>query len=231
MILEVNNIQYSGFTTISVSSGIDVLSDSFVISSNNRWTDGGLRAEDECRILDASGNPLLDGYISKLSPVIGGNISIAGRDKAGDLIDSMPSGTGEFSGLTMKEIIQALCAPFGIIVTGEDGSVVPRFRYGMDERVSSIIHELVTRQGYLIYSDGSGDLVISKAGEARAPFVLVEGNNITNGSAIIDATKLHSTYEVLGQNYSDNTVNSSFNGLSTRYRPLTAVNTGNVQMK
>jgi prophage tail gpP-like protein len=231
MILQVQNTQYQGFTQISVMSGIDTLSDSFEIRSNNRWIDGGLKAGDECRILDLDGDPILDGYIDKVVPVIGGTITITGRDKAGDLIDSTADGTGEFAGLTLKEIVQHLSEPFSIIVTGDDGTTITRFRYGQDERIADIIRELATRQGYLVNSDGSGDLVIEKAGTSRAPFVLQEGVNIIDGTATIDASMEHSSYRVLGQNYDDNTVNSTFAGRSDRHRPLTSINTGNIQIR
>lgn len=230
MILEIQNVQYQGFVSTSVTSGIDTLSDSFSIASNNRWIDGGLKVTDSCRILDNNGEPILDGYISKLIPEIGGNITIIGRDKSGDLIDCTANGTGEFAGLTLKEIVQQLANPFGVTVTGEDGSTIERFRYGQDETVAEIIRELVTRQGYLINSDGAGELVIETASDTRAPFVLQEGVNVLAGSAVIDSSRLHSSYRVLGQSYNDNTVNSTFDGLSDRHRPLTRVNTGNIQI-
>jgi prophage tail gpP-like protein len=231
MIFEVNNVQYEGFQSISVTSSVRMISDSFSITCNNRWRDGGLKAGDESRIIDGEGNPLIDGFVDILNPVIGGTMSIAGRDKAGDLIDSMPSGTGEFVGLTMKEIIQSLCQPFGIIVTGEDGRTINRFRYSLNQPVATAIKTLVARQGYLCNSDGSGDLVIQKAGITRAPFVLQEGVNIIDGSAVIDSTKLHSSYKVLGQNYDNNVINASFEGLANRYRPYVANDTGNLQIR
>lgn len=232
MIFEANNIQYNGFESISVMSSVRTISDSFSITCNNRWTRGGLKAGDEARILDIEGDPLIDGYVNALNPSIGGSMGISGRDKSGDLIDSTYiKGTGEFVGLTMKEIIQALCTPFGIIVTGEDGSTIDRFRYGLNQRVADIIRTLVVRQGYLCNSDGSGDLVIQKAGTTRAPFVLQEGVNILSGNAVIDASKLHSSYKVLGQNISNNTINAEFTGLSDRYRPLTSIDTGNIQIR
>ena len=232
MIFDANNIQYEGFQSISVTSSVQTISDSFSIQCNNRWVNGGLKGGDEARIIDSDGEALIDGYVDKLMPNIGGMIGIAGRDKAGDLVDSMyVNGTGEFAGITMKEIIQSLCSPFGIIVTGEDGERIERFRYGLNQTVASIIQTLVSRQGYLCNSDGSGDLVIQKAGTQRAPFVLIEGVNILNGTAMIDATKLHSNYRILGQNYNSNTINDNFVGFSGRHRPLTSIDTGNIQIR
>jgi prophage tail gpP-like protein len=232
MIFEANNLQYSGFESISVKSSIQTLSDSFSLTCNNRWLDGSLKAGDECRILDSAENPLLDGYVDILNPTIGASMTIMGRDKAGDLIDSnYASGTGEFVGLTLKEIITALCQPFGIIVTGETGSKINRFRYGLDQSVSDIIRTLVSRQGYLCNSDGSGDLVIERAGATTAPFSLVEGVNILQGSVVLDASRLHSSYKSLGQNYDNNVINSTFTGLSKRHRPRTTIDTGSIQIQ
>lgn len=231
MILEVHNVQYTGFISELAMSGIDTLSDSFSFTSVNRWMGGGISVKDECRVLDNAGEPIIGGYIDKISAGLDGRIIISGRDKAGDLIDSTPAGSGEYVGLTMREIIQSLCEPFGIIVTGEEGSTISRFRYGLDETISGIIRELVTRQGYLINSDGSGDLVIEEAGATRAPFVLEEGVNILGDSAVeVNGSMLHSSYTVLGQNIDNNTVNSTIAGRADRYRPLTTHNTGNIQI-
>jgi prophage tail gpP-like protein len=231
MIFETQNVKYEGFISANVSTSIDSLSDTFTIHANNRWASGGLRAGDECAIYDYNDEKLLEGYIDAVEPHTDGRIQISGRNKAGDLIDSTAAGSGEFTNLTLLEIVQRLCEPFGIIATGEDGSRIDRFRYAPDETVSQIIKRLAVRQGFLIYSDPSGDVIIANAGNTRAPIVLEQGVNIISGSAKIDARRLHSLYKVLGQNYDSNTVNGEFAGLATRYRPLTQIDGGNIQIR
>ena len=234
MILEIDNAKYSGFVSLSVLSSMDTLSDTFTIRANNRWiSDYEIGVNSTCRILtEPGGDSLLEGYVYGLNPSIGEPITINGRDKTGDLIDCIVSGSvGEFRGRTPKQIITSICEPFGITVDGADGSVLPVYRHSMVSSVYDIILDLSSRQGLLINSDGTGNIVISdEATTTRASFVLQEGINIINGSAIIDASRQHSIYTVNGQNQGSNQVNSSSTGFSPRFRPLTVINSGSIEV-
>lgn len=233
MIFETSNVQYRGFQSISTFHTMDALADSFEINSNNRWIGSAtpVRAGDECRILDGESNALITGYIDQVEPNIEGNITIKGRSKAGDLIDSTIAGNGEFAGLSLIEILSRVCSPFGITVSGESGDVVSRFRYSLSDKAVATIRELVTRQGYLCNSDTGGNLVIRKAGSDRAPIALQEGNNIVKGQGVCSAMAQNSSYRVLGQSDTDNKVSGSFDGQSPRYRPMTTENAGSLRIR
>ena len=228
-----NNINYSGFETFTVTSNMDSLANGFEIVSNNRWigADIPIKAGDPCQIIDLNGESLLTGYIDMLEPSIGGSIAIRGRSKAGDLVDCVAAGNGELAGLTLQEIAAQLAAPFGISVTGETGTVVKRFRYALDAPVVDIIREFVTRQGFICRSDGPGDLIIEAAGATRAPIVLQEGVNILSGRGQIAGKGQFSTYRVLSQSETSNTVQSSFEGKSPRYRPFCAISGGSYEIQ
>jgi prophage tail gpP-like protein len=212
---------------------MESLSDAFGIVSNNRWIGDAvpIKAGDACRILDGEGNALLTGYIDSIDLAVGENITIRGRDKAGDLIDCTVDGSGEFAGLTLKEIITRIASPFGIKVLGEEGTKITRFRYGLNEPAVDIIRELVTRQGFLCNSNSDGDLVIERAGSTKAAFVLLEGNNIIKGKGVVSAMRRRSSYTTTGQSSVSNTVASTFEGKSTRYRPLATINSGDIEIQ
>jgi prophage tail gpP-like protein len=234
MILEIDNAKYAGFVSLSVVSSMDTLSDTFSISANNRWIrDYEIGVNSTCRILtEPDEEPILDGFIYGLRPEIGNPVSITGRDKTGDLIDCTVSGsTGEFRGRTPKQIITSLCEPFGVSVSGAEGTALPVYRHSQNETVYDIILDLATRQGLLINSDGAGEIVITTAATTtRAPFVLQEGVNIIDGGAILDASMQHSTYTVIGQNADDNQVTASVDGESPRFRPMKVINSGAIQI-
>lgn len=235
MILEIDNAKYSGFVSLSVVSSMDTLSDTFTIKANNRWiSDYEIGVNSTCRILtEPDEDPILDGFVYGLMPGIGEPIIITGRDKTGDLIDSTVSGTtGEYRGRTPKQIISSLCEPFSITITGKEGTVLPVYRHSQDATVYEVILDLSARQGLLITSDGTGNLVISnEATTARAAFVLQEGVNIIEGSAIINAAQQHSSYTVIGQNAGNSQVVAASDVDSPRHRPQTLINSGNIQIE
>ncbi len=235
MLLEIDNQRYSGFSGLSVETSMDALSDTFTISAHNRWIDyKEIGVNSECRIIRESDNePILDGYIFRLVPSIGEPLLISGRDMTGDLIDCTVSGsTGEFKGRTLKQIIESLVSPFGITVSGEDGSKISIYRHSMNDMVSDVIFDLVSRQGMLANSNGTGNIILTSATTTEyAPFSLQEGVNVNKGSFVLDASLQHSIYTVLGQNKTSSQITSSTDGDSPRFRPLTLINSGNIQIQ
>jgi prophage tail gpP-like protein len=196
--------------------------------SKNRWIGNrGVKLGDDCRIVTADGTQLIDGFIFKLNVSIGSPVVISGMDKTADMMDCPISGTGEFKGLTVKQIISKICEPFGVTVSGKADSVIDVCRYGLNEMAIDIIRDLCGRSGILANSDGAGNVVLTRATDFdRSELILEEGNNILSGSLALIETR-RSTIKTIGQNRAGNS-SATAAGTSARHRPQTVINGGNL---
>lgn len=227
MTFETQNRIYTGWTKGAVVVSMETLANHFNFTGNNRFIEDAenLKAGEPCSIYHPEGYEVVNGYIDKISTDIEGNITVSGRDKSGDLVDSSMVGTGQLDGLSLIEAIAKICEPFGITVTGESGRTINKFGYGKDDSCADVIRSLATRQGFLVNSDGVGGLVIQTPNPTgKASIALIEGVNIIKGSNVeIDYSKIASSYQVLGQSWDNNRPASTFEGTANRYRPSVAI--------
>lgn len=104
---------------------------------------------------------------------------------------------------TTAQIISDLCAPYGIKVICEvEGlnSKISNFTVNPGEKVFDSINRLLTKDNLVITDNEFGDLVITKPGsQGDCADRLEVGKNILSGTANFDASKIFSTYAVLGQ--------------------------------
>lgn len=126
--LQVNGLDYGGWTNIRVTRGIEAIAGQFDLSVSERWngqTDPWpIIEEDEC-IVSVDGTPLLTGYVDTRSIEMSGSshsFGVSGRDKTGALVDSSAVlGKYEFAKTGVLELCEQLAAPFGIEVFLQDG--------------------------------------------------------------------------------------------------------------
>jgi prophage tail gpP-like protein len=129
--------------------------------------------------LEIDGEVALVGWVEDLDAETAGEdlvFRIAGRDRAGDLVDcaAAPDGPGEYRDLTLTEIVARIAQPFGLSVRAEV-DVGPRFaRFGIepDELAYAAISKACRQRAILCVSDGVGGLVLTRSGNARAPDAL-----------------------------------------------------------
>ena len=228
MKLEAGNSVYTGFIEAHVRASMDCLFDEFQIISANRFvSEKEIKLGMDCRILSPEDDPMIDGYIFGLTAPIGGVLTITGFDKTADLADCTVSGTGEFRGLTVAQIVQSICSPFGITVSGNAPAMLDVFRYGLNEKAIDVIRELCARHGLLASSDGLGNIVLtSSATTSRASLQLEEGNNIIEG-VFAGRENRFDTVKLLGSS-NGVSVYGEVAGAASRYRPLTAIQDGNL---
>lgn len=208
VVLKVSGKDYSGWTSIEVTKGIENLSGAFNLILTNRWP-GTKKAMDlrpglECQV-SISGETLINGYIDVLNINYSSDtheIRVAGRDKAADLIDcSIAKGTGEWKNLTFDKIITELVSPFGITVKSEvsPGPAIKKFNIEQGMTVYEAIQKLCVQRGCLAISDNDGNILLTQAGTETGGTNLVEGDNILEASANYDFTQRFSEYIVKGQ--------------------------------
>jgi prophage tail gpP-like protein len=130
-------------------------------------------------------------------------LTIKGRDVAGDLVDCAAAvdGPHEYRDLTLTEIVERICRPFGISVRAEVdvGAPFARFAIEAGETALSAIEKGCRQRAVLAVSDGVGGLVLTRGGSGPAPAPLVFGANLQTMDATFDWTDRFSLYVVRGQ--------------------------------
>ncbi|WP_018701395.1 phage baseplate assembly protein [Amorphus coralli] len=134
--------------------------------------------------------PVLTGWIERARPVIDevrAEVTISGRDKAGDLVDcaAAPSGPGEFRQVKLEDAAKRICAPFGLSVRCEIDTGRPFDRYPLElaETGLAAIEKGARQRHALMTSDGTGGVVITRTGATRAPADLTLPGNMKGSLA------------------------------------------------
>ncbi|RDB35046.1 MAG: hypothetical protein DCC88_12170 [Spirobacillus cienkowskii] len=205
--LKANGKIFEGWLTASVTRSLAAVSGAFEIGYTDRWSGQGekwqLKAGDLCE-LSYKGKPIICGYIDSVSSQYGSSersLSVQGRDKTGDLVDSCNiSEAKEFKGKSLKQLAELLAAPFGIAVHGKSAAAqasLPQISVQHNETVWESIDRYVKFQGVLAYPDAKGGLVLADVGSVVAA-TLREGENILSCSVEHNESEKFATYVVVG---------------------------------
>ncbi len=216
--LRVNGRQLTGWKTARISRQIEAFAGSFemtalmpLVGEKNRRGALPVSHGDVCSVMlgeqeDAA--ELISGAIDSVSMSLESlEFSITGRDRAGVLVDcsaaaGLKLGPFEYREIPMLILARQLCAPFGIIVTAQEGLTLPvisKFAVDPGETVFDALSNLCRTAGVLAVSDGSGGLILTRAGAKRCSALLEAGRNLLNANVTFDATKRFRRYVVLAQ--------------------------------
>lgn len=236
--LTINGTIYGGWESVRIVRGITQLAGTFELSVSERWpgqsTPAVIRPGDACTVA-IGGEVLITGYVDDVSPEYDDTshtITVAGRDKAGDLVDcSATHASGQWSGRTMAQIVTDLGKPFGITVqTATDpGAAFGSFALHEGESAHEAIERLARMRGVLVVSDGQGGLLITRAGGDKIATALVEGENILEASAELSWRERYNKYIIkaqgVGSDFTTPAEHSQAKATATdpaitRYRPL-----------
>lgn len=243
--LQVGHEAYEGWTSVSVQRRLDALSGAFQFSVSDRWSERmagwpivpGSRAS-----VSVAGKTVITGYVDRLSSSFSASsrtIEIAGRDRAGDLVDCSVDGKNEYKNVSIYVLAQLLCSPFGIPVTmlASPGALFPVWTIQQGETVYETLERAGRQRGFLFLSDGRGGIMITTVGILPAVTGLEEGANILEGSVDFDDKDRFKAYTVLGQGAGDDSHNGALalqvKGTASdegvgRYRPKVIIAEGQV---
>lgn len=205
LVLFVNGQRYSGWKDVQITQNIQAVSAGFSLSVSDKEIPQAHRLlvnpGDSCAI-EIDGFRVVTGFVDKVSPSLDASqhrLTINGRDKTGDLVDcSILNAPGELINLTLDRIVALLCQPFGIgvQVRVDVGDPIEVFSLQPGESVWEAIERAMRLRGVLIYSDGFGDVVITRRDYRRATTALVQGENILAASAEFNHKDRFSLYKV-----------------------------------
>jgi prophage tail gpP-like protein len=212
--LTVDGQRYTGWTEMRVSRGVDRCASNFDISVTEAWAVSDnpwrIRPFSPCQIQVGNDNAgwqtVLTGYVEAYMPTLGAGshgVRVRGRSKTGDLIECTPDiASGQFAGYTVAAICKSICAIFGIgVVVQTDAANVVVANTNMErcETAFTFLERLCRLAGVLASDDPDGNLLLTRAGSARAAGRLAQGENLLSAHAVIDVKKQFSNYIIKGQ--------------------------------
>ncbi|MCM0018498.1 MAG: hypothetical protein NBV67_00740 [Tagaea sp.] len=197
---------YGGWKSATIRTSIENLAGGFQIEASQRWPGGASRLMPGDRVTVAiGGEAVIAGHIDAIDVKYDAkthDVTIAGRDRTGDLVDcSAANEPGEWQGVKLGTIARALCRPFGVDVTidGDEGPAFDFFRLTEGETAGAALERLCRHRGLLRVADAKGGLLLTRAGTARAPAAIKLGVNVLAASLRLDDSQRHSVYTVKGQ--------------------------------
>lgn len=213
VILKVGGRNYQGWESVQIKRGLSTLAGIFSLKVSNPWvpntSNWPIKVGASCEIL-LENEEVITGYIDAMrSSFTESNheITISGRDKAGDLIDSSVTNIDQLSNTTLFTICSEICKPFGINVINEVNSTdkINLFKIQPSESAFEAMNRIAKMQGVLLVSNGNGDVVITRSGLSRSESSLQQEidssnrNNIKSAQVSFDSSGRHNTYKVVSQ--------------------------------
>lgn len=254
--LNVGGVRYGGWTGMRIEQGLGQVAGRFTLELTDKHPGApgkfAFRMGSTCTV-SLDGQTVITGYVEAIQPRYAATdhgITIAGRDKTGDLADCSHLGPpDQWRGQTLARIAADVCRPFGITVNAEAerGEAFPDVRPNEGDSVLAFLVRLARQRRATLVSFGDGRLTITTPGSRRAPASLKLGENVIAGSAEYSDGGRFSRYIVKGQGASRfgmallegaedrdavlNEVQASYvnpkgeatDGAVTRYRPLVIV--------
>jgi prophage tail gpP-like protein len=214
--IQLNGQDYTNFIDASVVRSIDTVSGAFSFTStvdqNNLFP---IKLGDAVKII-VDGIQVIDGFIEKINVSYSPDshvISVGGRDKLADLIDSSTGDIKEFTGsVSLVDIAKNILANLGLSdIEVIDNTTGVRLFDAFDitsaevgKNAFEFLELYARKRQVLLTTDGLGNLVLTQASSNILPFKLkniVGGidNNIKNATLDLDFTNRFNTYTVQSQ--------------------------------
>lgn len=213
MKLEVNGVQYTGFTKARCQLRLDTLSSSFEFEATA--TDGQplpFKGGESCRVI-VDNVPVLTGAIEIVAVNYDGGdhtISVSGRDRTADLLDSTIDTIDDIrgEGLTLKVLIEKVIDHLGLDLIVIDQANPDPFNAAEDvvapepgENAFAFIEKYSRKRQVLLTSDAGGNIVIAAnsgivAAGAVQHIIGAEDNNVLRSDFSFDRTGRFNLYKM-----------------------------------
>ena len=221
MKIEVGGKVYTGFVAANAQLRLDAFSNSFGFEATaRRDTPLPFTGGEACRIL-VDGELVLTGFIELVNVDYAPDnhsISIQGRDKTGDLVDSMIGNDAREGGLSdlqapisIARVVRTVIGHLGLDIKVFDEALPALFRESEDvmspepgDNVFEFLQKWSRKRQVLLSSTPSGDVLITSGSgrETRAYIHHEVGsakNNVLSSSYSYDSTGRFNVYRSIGQ--------------------------------
>lgn len=202
--LKINNNVFDGWTEARITHGVRQASSSFQLSLTDKWQGKSwqIKPFDKCELFDDD-DALINGYVDSASTSYDSEshtVNISGRSITADCVDCSAE-SKQFNNQTIQQIATELAKPFGVAVVNDVGELkrIKSFKPDEGSTVFESIERLARLDGLLVTDDANGNIVLTRAGEARISTPLVNGENILSASASYNVSGVFSDYIIKGQ--------------------------------
>ncbi|WP_278646727.1 phage baseplate assembly protein [Pandoraea pnomenusa] len=208
--LTVDGMDYGGWKEVSIGAGVERQARDFDLGITWRWPGSTeqirpVRHGARCEVRIGR-DLVVTGWVDS-SPIrynkTEATMRITGRSLTADLVDCCPDDKpGQWNGQRIEQVVRSLVSPYGIKVVneGRDSTVIPNHTVKPGETIFESIDRLLTVSRLFSTDDGQGRLVMARPGSAgRAADRLVLGENIREGEASLDFSRVFSEYVAKGQ--------------------------------
>jgi len=210
--LYIDNMIYSGWTSLSIKRSLEAAAGSFSLTLTERWESGSAPSYTAWPIYDGDnavvkiGNDIvITGYVDDVSISLsstGHSITVSGRDLTEDIVDcSAINRPGQWLNRTLEQIASDLCGPFGVSVSSDvnTGGPIAEVIIQPGETVYQTLEKIAKGRQLLITSTADGKLVFTQSSKNVLPVTLLEGENILTCEASFSSKDRFSSYTVEGQ--------------------------------
>ena len=209
--LQVAGKQYTQFTSAVVGLRLDALSNTFDFQATSQ--NGAplpFVGGEACKIV-VDGSVVLTGFIEIVEVDYASdlhNISIAGRDKTGDLLDSTLNSISDINApITLKQLVERIISELGLDISVIDNLNPAAFNQAEDiaspepgQNAFSFLEQYSRKRQALLSSNGDGNIVITQSSGTfiDSPLRHIIGsntNNIIRGNVSYDTTGRYNLYK------------------------------------
>lgn len=207
--LTVDGLDYSGWTSVEISAGLERQARSFNIGITWKWpgqnvlrpVKQGARCE-----LRIGGDLVVTGWVDA-TPISYDHekitTSITGRSLTADLVDcGAINKPGQWKGQGAQKIVQAIAGEYGLVVKSEIATTSGLADHTIEpgETAFESIDRLLTLFRVFSTDNARGQVVLAEVGSAgRAVDKLELGVNALTADAPMDFSRVFSEYRVVGQ--------------------------------
>ena len=174
IVLKIGGSAYGWWDRVDISWSMTELAQSFALALFDPTEAINPPAFTACT-LELDGKLLLSGLIDRVEDAIGerSTTRIRGRSQSAALIDCSTSIS--LQQMTLKQICTQVCSPFGLTVSGADGSQVDKFAL-QSESPFAALAQLASSQGYTLYSTPEGAINIAQASSEQLGLIIADGD-------------------------------------------------------
>ncbi len=235
IVIEVDKIQYGNFTAASASLRLDALSNTFgVDATSDSKRPLPFKGGEACLVF-AAGEQILSGNIEVVSAFYSSNdhtVSLTGRDKTGDLLDSTLAPIPDLKVTTLKALCERVLKEIGLKISVIDEANPDPFNPAEDiespdpaENAFMFLEKYARKRHVLLTSDFDGNLVITRSSGIETKGLIQNrkdnkngSNNVVAGQVDFDTTGRFNLYKAVSQ------LNPTVSSLATRLNPGSVAN-------
>ena len=209
VVLKTNGQVFSGWIAAEVERSINAIAGRFIINFTDKWQEGQhkwhMKSGDSCSI-ELENETVITGFIDSLKIDLTADartLSISGRDKTGDLVDSGSLlEEKSFADVSLGDMATQAVKGFDVNVSPLSDNSKAKIKatsIQYNETVFEFISRIAHNQGVLCYPDKNGGIIFSDVSTEVIDAISLK-NKIIEINAKTDSSKLFHDYIVISHN-------------------------------